>query len=147
MNNEVMFSSKKHDWETPGDLFDAIDSVCNFTLDVCANNHNAKCERFFSPEDDGLSQDWSNDICWMNPPYGREIKQWVEKARKESEMGATVVALLPSRTDTRWFHDNIYHKAHIIFLKGRITFVGGEHPAPFPSMIVVWNGNDLVERA
>jgi len=139
--NPVLFSSKTDEWETPQALFDELDREFGFTLDVCALPENAKCDLFFTPETDGLSQSWKGHICWMNPPYGREIGKWVKKAYEESQRGATVVCLLPARTDTRWFHDYIYGKAEIRFLRGRIKFVGAENSAPFPSMIVIYRGN------
>ena len=136
-NIEVHFSSKTIYWETPQNTFDKLNEEFNFTLDVCANDDNKKCDKFFSEEYDGLSQDWSNDICWMNPPYGREIGKWVKKAHEESLKGATVVALLPSRIDTRWFHDYCIDK-EVRFLKGRLKFGGSKNSAPFPSIVVVF---------
>lgn len=137
----VHFSSERMDWETPWELFEELHREFGFTLDVCAEEHNTKLGNYFSPEDDGLSQDWSGNTCWMNPPYGREIGKWVEKSHSEAQKGVTVVALLPARTDTRWFHNFIYKQAEIRFLKGRIKFVGAKNSAPFPSMIVVWEGD------
>jgi phage N-6-adenine-methyltransferase len=137
---DVHFSSNKHDWETPWELFNKLNDEFNFTIDVCAERSNSKLEHFFSPKEDGLSQSWSGHVCWMNPPYGREISKWVKKAYEESLRGCTVVCLLPARTDTKWFHDYIYGKAEIRFLKGRLKFVGAQHSAPFPSMIVVFRG-------
>jgi len=141
MNTDLMFSSDKSEWETPQWLFDQLDQEFGFTLDVCALPENAKCEAFFTPEDDGLSQDW-HGVCWMNPPYGREVLWWVRKAYEESCKGATVVCLLPARTDTLWFHDYIYGKAEIRFLKGRLKFVGAKNSAPFPSMVVIFKRSD-----
>ena len=141
MNTDVMFSSKTDEWETPQDLFDELDKEFNFVLDVCATSQNTKCVCYFNKELDGLKQNWAEfGSCWMNPPYGREIGKWVKKAYEESQRGATVVCLLPARTDTRWFHDYIYGKAEIRFLRGRIKFVGAENSAPFPSMIVIYRG-------
>ena len=134
----VHFSSKKSDWETPWDLFNALNEEFHFTVDVCAEEHNTKLKYYFSPEDDGLSVDWGNHICWMNPPYGREITKWVKKAWEESQKGATVVCLLPARTDTRWFHSYVLGKAEIRFIKGRLKFEGAKNSAPFPSMIVIY---------
>ena len=142
MNTRVMFSSNKDDWETPQWLFDKYDEIYNFTLDVCANNVNHKCSKYFTLKDNGLTKVWDGR-CWMNPPYGRNIKDWVEKAWNAVHIDKTaeiVVALLPARTDTFWFHEYIYNKYNttIDFLKGRIKFVGAKNSAPFPSMIVVW---------
>ena len=140
MNLATMFSSKRPDWETPKDFFEKFNNEFHFTLDVCATQANTKCKNFFSPEDDGLSKTW-NGICWMNPPYGKEISKWVKKAYEESLSGTTIVGLLPARTDTKWFHDYVLEKAEIRFIKGRIKFVGSKNAAPFPSMIVIWNNS------
>lgn len=137
MNNELMFSSKTDLWETPQEFFDKINAEYNFDIDVCANPNNAKCKQYFTPEIDGLIQEWKGH-CWMNPPYGRVIGKWVEKAYRSSKAGALVVGLLPARTDTKWFHKYIYYKAEIIFIKGRLKFGGFKNSAPFPSMIVIW---------
>lgn len=138
MNYEVMFSSKTDLWSTPQDLYDMLNEEFHFTLDVCALPENAKCERYYTPEIDGLSQKWDG-VCWCKPPYGREIGKWVAKAVKASEEGATVVMLLPARTDTRWFHDYVYKDyAEIRFIKGRLKFGGAKNAAPFPSMIVIF---------
>lgn len=140
LNTEVMFSSKSDCWETPQDLFDELDAEFGFTLDVCALPENAKCERYFTPEDDGLSQDWTG-VCWCNPPYGRQIGRWVRKAFFSSVHGATVVMLLPARTDTSWFHDYILHRSEVRFLRGRVRFRAGGADidrAPFPSMLVIF---------
>ena len=138
MNTQVMFSSKSDMWETPQDFFDKINKEFHFSCDVCAIPENAKCEKFFSPEIDGLKQEWAG-CCWCNPPYGREIGKWVEKAYTASTLGATVVMLLPARTDTKWFHEYIYNKAEIRFIKGRLKFGNSKTAAPFPSMVVIFN--------
>ncbi len=137
MVSKVLFSSQKTQWETPGWLFNELDREFGFNLDVCATEENAKCAMYFSPEDDGLSQDWMGLTCFMNPPYGRGIGEWIKKAYEENLKGATVVCLLPARTDTRWFHNYIYGKAEIRFLRGRLKFVGAKNSAPFPSMVTV----------
>ena len=134
MNLSPMFSSKTDMWETPQAFFDEMDREFHFTLDVCAVPENAKCEQFFSPSIDGLKQEWVG-VCWCNPPYGREIGKWVRKAY---ESDCTVVMLLPARTDTRWFHDYIYGKAEIRFIRGRLRFGAAATGAPFPSMVVIF---------
>lgn len=134
MNKELMFSSKTDLWSTPQDLFDKYNEIYQFETDVCALPENAKCEKFFTPEMDGLKQEWTG-VCWCNPPYGRQIGKWVEKACKSF---ATVVMLIPARTDTKWFHDYCLPYGKIEFLRGRLKFGGCENPAPFPSMIVVF---------
>lgn len=142
MMNEGMYSSNSDEWGTPQKLFDELNERFDFDVDVCANAENAKCRRYFSKEEDGLKQDWTQfKTCWMNPPYGRQIGSWIEKAYEASLHGTTVVCLLPSRTDTRWFHDYCV-KGEITFIKGRLKFNDGKVPAPFPSMIVVFGGKD-----
>lgn len=134
--NEVHFSSKTAEWETPQDLFDELDEYFCFDLDVCATPENAKCSRYYTKEDNGLSKAWIG-TCWMNPPYGRQIGEWIAYAYERSKYGATVVCLLPARTDTRWWHDYCT-KGEITFLKGRLKFSNAEFYAPFPSAIVVF---------
>jgi len=137
MNTEVMFSSKTDMWETPQDFFDALDRVFHFEIDICATPLNAKCEKFFTPDENGLQQEWRG-TCWMNPPYGREISKWVEKAYYSAKTtGATVVCLLPARVDTRWWHDYCA-KGEIFFVRGRLKFSGAKNSAPFPSAVVVF---------
>ncbi len=139
MNTDVMFSSKTDDWETPQDLFDKLDQEFEFNLDVCATQDNRKCRNFYTKELYGLKQDW-HGVCWMNPPYGREIGKWVQKAYEESLKGSTVVCLLPSRTDTRWWHDYCM-KGEVRFIKGRLKFGNSKNSAPFPSAIVIFRGD------
>ena len=135
MNTDLMFSSATDEWATPQDLFDDLHAAFGFTLDVCALPSNAKCSRYFTPEVDGLAQDWAPNVCWMNPPYGRTIGLWVKKAWDEASRGATVVCLLPSRTDTKWFHDYCM-RGDVTFLRGRLKFGDAKNSAPFPSVIV-----------
>ena len=121
----VHFSLKSNEWYTPQYLFDELNEKYQFTLDPCASHENAKCDKYFTIEDDGLTKDWSKDIVFMNPPYGRNIKHWIKKAYEESVKGATVVCLIPARTDTTYWHDYIFNNAYNIkFLKGRIKFGG-----------------------
>ena len=134
---KVHFSSNSNEWATPKSLFDTLDEEFLFTLDPCATKDNAKCSKFYTQEDDGLSQNWSNERVFMNPPYGREIGKWVKKACEESLKGAVVVCLIPARTDTKYYHDYIFPYAKIKFIKGRIKFDNGTgelNPAPFPSV-------------
>ena len=138
MNTELMFSSKTDLWSTPQDFFEDWNKKFNFTLDVCSDGINNKCEKFFTESDDGLKQTWEG-VCWMNPPYGRTIGQWMKKAYESSLEGATVVCLIPSRTDTKWWHDYAM-KGEITFIKGRLKFGGNKNPAPFPSAVVVFKG-------
>lgn len=137
MNTDVMFSSKSDLWETPQDLFDRLDAEFGFDLDACATPENAKCAAYYTPEMDGLSQPWKGTV-WCNPPYGHQVCRWVEKAARSALEGATVVMLLPARTDTRWFHRWIYRRAEVRFVKGRLKFGGSKNSAPFPSMVIVF---------
>lgn len=132
--NEALLSSKTGEWSTPQDFFDRLDWKYHFTLDAAATAENAKCARFFTAEDDGLTKNWGGQIVFCNPPYGREIGLWVRKGYEEAK-AAVVVMLLPARTDTRWFHDYCV-KGNITFLRGRLKFGGAKDAAPFPSMLV-----------
>lgn len=143
MNADVMFSSKTDLWATPQDFFDKLDAEFHFNLDVCALPENAKCAAFYTPEMDGLSQPWYGN-CWCNPPYGRQVGRWVAKAAQSAAEGATVVMLLPARTDTAWFHDYIYGRAEVRFVRGRLKFGGSTNSAPFPSMVVIFRPGDEV---
>lgn len=140
MNKELMFSSKDMTWSTPQDFYDKLHSEFNFNLDSCCEIHTAKCPEFFTKEDDGLTKDWAGKTVFCNPPYGRELGVWVEKCYNEAQKpGTTVVMLIPSRTDTQYFHNYIYKKAgEVRFIKGRLKFGGAQNPAPFPSMVVVF---------
>ena len=143
MNTELMFSSKTDLWETPQDLFDKLNNEFQFTLDVCATPENAKCDNFYTKEQDGLEYPWKGTV-WCNPPYGRGIGQWVRRALFASVSGSTVVMLLPARTDTKWFHHYIYKRnnVEIRFIRGRLKFGGSKNSAPFPSMVVVFMPHD-----
>lgn len=149
---DALFSSATVEWATPQAFFDALDREFGFVLDVCANTENTKCDAYFSKRSDGLRQDWAKyakgfgGAVWMNPPYGREIGAWVEKAVRESRAGATVVCLLPARTDVAWFHEFIwdagFHRprpgVEVRFVRGRLKFGGSKNSAPFPSVVVVF---------
>lgn len=137
--NKGLMTSNTDEWATPLDLFNELDSEFGFTLDVCADDWNHKTPNYFDKETDGLSQDWQG-VCWMNPPYGRQIGLWLKKAHESSGWGATVVCLVPARTDTAWWHDYAA-KGEVRFIRGRIKFVGREgvkDAAPFPSAIVIF---------
>ena len=135
----VHYSSDSYEWETPQELFDSLDREFCFGLDPCATRQNAKCEIYFTKLDDGLKQNWRKFTVFMNPPYGRVIGKWVQKASEAAKLGATVVCLLPARTDTSYWHDYILERegVEIRFLRGRIHF-SGAGPAPFPSAVVVF---------
>lgn len=136
MNNDLMFSSNTPEWATPQEFFDRLNDLYHFNLDVCATAENAKCEKYFTKEQDGLSQSWGGYCVWCNPPYGRGISKWVQKGYEEAKIpGTTVVMLLPARTDTAWFHQYCRF-GEVVFLKGRLKFGGCKNSAPFPSMLV-----------
>jgi site-specific DNA-methyltransferase (adenine-specific) len=140
--DKALFSSNSTEWGTPQDLFDELNKKYRFTLDPCGTAENAKCKRFFSASEDGLSKSWKGERVFCNPPYGREMGKWIKKCYESALEGAVVVALLPSRTDTAWFWDYIWpEKATVKFIKGRLKFVmnGKNNSAPFPSMIVIWH--------
>ena len=135
---KVMFSSKSDEWGTPKDFFRKLDVIYNFTLDPCSTPQNAKCKNFYTMEDDGLEKDWEGETVFVNPPYSK-IKDWVLKCHRESlKPNTTVVMLIPSRTDTKWWHQYCMAAHQILFVKGRLKFEGGEHAAPFPSAVVVF---------
>lgn len=137
--NKGLFSCNTDLWATPQAFFDELNAEFHFDLDPCALPDNAKCERFFTPEDDGLKQDWGGRKVFCNPPYGSAIKHWVKKCYDESLKPDTlVVMLIPARTDTSYFHDYIYHKAELRFVRGRLHFNEAKQGAPFPSMVVVF---------
>lgn len=136
----IHFKSESCEWETPQAFFDKYDEIYSFNTDVCAALNNAKCTHFFSKDDSGLDKNW-HGRCWMNPPYGREIGKWMQKAYEEAQKGATVVCLVPARTDTKWWHDYAM-KGEIEFIRGRLKFNGHKNSAPFPSAIVVFKGID-----
>jgi phage N-6-adenine-methyltransferase len=136
-----LYSSERGDWATPQDLFDLLNEEFEFDLDVCAMPWSAKCARYFTPDEDGLSQVWTGR-CFMNPPYGREIGDWVHKAFKSAERDAEfVVCLVPARVDTDWWW-RCCRFGEIRFLRGRLHFDDGEDAAPFPSAVVIF-GKDF----
>jgi len=140
---QVHFSSASAEWDTPDDLFAELDKIFRFNLDACASPENAKCARFFTKDTDALRQRWTGTV-WMNPPYGREINAFMCKAYEESLRGSTVVCLVPSRTDTAWWH-KYAKRGQVVFLRGRLKFSGAPHSAPFPSAIVIFWGGQLGE--
>jgi site-specific DNA-methyltransferase (adenine-specific) len=136
-----LFSTERCDWETPSRFFQALDEEFDFEIDVAATDSNAKCGNYYTKAQDGLLQDWAGKRCFCNPPYGTEISAWVKKAYDESQRGALVVMLIPARTDTRYWHDYIFNKAEIRFIKGRLRFgMAGRQTgvAPFPSAVVIF---------
>ncbi len=136
MMSRVVYSNNTGIWETPQAFFDSLDEEFHFDIDVCALPQNAKCKRFYTPFH-GLVQPWKG-VCWCNPPYGRGVEKWVRKA---AESDATIVMLLPARTDTKWFHEYIYGKAEVRFIKGRLKFGSVKDNAPFPNMVVIFRNH------
>lgn len=147
MNTALHFSKASDEWETPQAFFDEMDREFHFTLDVCASTVNHKCARFFwnGCTTSGLTSDWSEDVCWMNPPYS-QLKLWLAKASESARCGATVVCLIPSRTDTKAWHRFIWDKSihkprpgvEVRFIEGRLKFGGCTNSAPFPSAVVIF---------
>lgn len=145
---KTLFSSASDEWSTPQKLFDELHDEFRFTLDPCATKENAKCKRFYTKADNGLSFSWKGERVFCNPPYSKnQIGLWLEKAAIScSHYGTLTVFLIPARTDTRWFHNHVWDKdshrawlnTEIRFLKGRIKFGDSKNSAPFPSMIVVF---------
>lgn len=132
-----IFSHKSDEWETPQWLFDNLNEGFHFDLDVCATDENTKCAEWYTEEADGLKQDWGVATVWCNPPYS-QCEAWCKKVYEHYLNGGVGVMLLPVRTDTRWFHDYVWGKAEIIFIRGRLRFGGSTQNAPFPSMVVVY---------
>lgn len=138
MNLNAIFGSVKMDYGTPQKLFDDLDAEFMFTVDVAASPANAKCERFYTEQDDGLSKSWAGEVVFCNPPYGRELPKWVKKAKEESA-NATIVMLIPARTDSTYWHEYIFGGgAEVRFLRGRLSFEGSTNKAPFPSAVVIF---------
>ena len=143
--NKALLTSKKQNWETPPEVFEPLNKEFNFTLDPCAEKHTAKCEKYYTVNENGLFQDWQGETVFVNPPYGRHLTKWIAKSYLESEKENTlVVMLIPSRTDTKYFHDIIKpFSSEIRFLRGRIKFLAAgkrKLAAPFGSMIIIFGG-------
>lgn len=138
MGMDVHFSSVRMDWATPDDLYRRLHRLYRFNLDAAASAENAKCRRFYSLEHCGLKASWQGARVWCNPPYGRELPKWVDKAILEAPGADLIVMLVPSRTDTRWWHRAI-KTARPVFLEGRLKFKGAAHAAPFPSALLIWS--------
>lgn len=140
MIGKALFTSNSDEWATPQDVYDMLNKEFSFNLDPCATEENHKCKKYYTTETDGLLQKWGGCRVFCNPPYSN-ISAWVEKAFRETRNDNTLVVLLiPSRTDTRYFHDFIYQRAEIRFIKGRLKFGDSKSSAPFPSMVVIFRG-------
>ena len=138
MNTDLMFSSNSNEWATPQDFYEKLNEEFNFTLDPAADDNNHKCTKYFTEKENGLLQKWGGNTVFCNPPYGRQTSDWVKKAYEEAqEPNTTVVMLLPARTDTKYFHNYIYQKHEIRFIRGRLKFGDSKNAAPFPSMVVI----------
>lgn len=137
---QVMFSSKTNEWATPQDFFDMLNTTYGpFTLDAAASDDNYKVATYYTQADDSLSQNWGDNVVFLNPPYGRDLKHWVRKAYLEGQKdNTTVVMLIPARTDTKYWHDYAMKADEIRFVRGRIKFGAGTNSAPFPSAVVVF---------
>jgi phage N-6-adenine-methyltransferase len=132
-----LFTSERQDWRTPPDLFKELDEEFHFTLDACALPHNATLPRYFTPDDDGLRQDWAQERVWCNPPYNN-LAAWLAKGHDSARKGALCVFLIPARTDTKAWHNHAVHAHEIRFLKGRLKFGNATNSAPFPSAIAIF---------
>ena len=149
MFDKVLFGAANDNWATPREVFEPLNAEFCFTLDPCCRPHTAKCAKFYTPDEDGLSQDWSQDVVFMNPPYGRLIGKWMKKAFEEAQAGAIIVCLVPARTDTRWWHQYCMKSSEIRFFNRRIGFLaandnavlGSKANATFPSAVVVFRPN------
>ena len=139
----VMFSSKTGEWATPQEFFDKLNwRFGPFDLDPCAHASNTKCANFFTEAEDGLSKNWEGFTSFVNPPYGRGIEKWIQKAYEESRKEDTkVVMLIPARTDTKYWHQYVMRADEVYFVKGRLKFGDSDNSAPFPSAIVVFDGS------
>jgi len=133
-----LYSSRSEEWPTPQDFFEQLDEEFGFTLDPCATESNAKCPSFFTRHQDGLQQDWGSNRVFCNPPYGKQMRLWACKCLEASKRGALVVLLAHARTDTRWFHDVVYGRAELRFIRGRLKFGEAQTSAPFPSLVAVF---------
>lgn len=144
MVSKALFSSNSDEWSTPSAVYDELDKEFNFNLDPCSSDDNHKCDNYYTIEDDGLSKNWGGYRVFCNPPYSN-ISDWVKKAWRESTKDNTLVVLLiPARTDTKYFHEYIYQRSEIRFIKGRLKFGDSKNSAPFPSMVVIFRSGGLI---
>ena len=140
---KVMFSSKSDEWSTPQEFYEKLDNTHHFTLDPCASDENHKCDKYYTMETDGLAQNWAGETVFVNPPYS-DIKAWCAKAHAEGcKKGTKVVLLIPSRTDTKYFHEHCMEASEILFVKGRLKFGDQKNCAPFPSMVVIFESESM----
>ena len=144
--HQSLYSSRSEDWPTPADFFALLHAEFSFTLDACATRENAKCRRYFTKATNGLLRPWGTETVFCNPPYGKHMREWARKCFEASQRGATVVLLAHARTDTRWFHDWVYGKAQLRFVKGRLKFGDGRQSAPFPSLVAIYTPSGPHQR-
>ena len=143
MVGDALFSRNSDEWATPEKIYAELDAEFHFDLDPCATAENSKCKRYFDKHTNGLLKNWGGCRVFCNPPYS-QIGKWVAKCFYESRQDNTlIVMLIPSRTDTKYFHNYIMHRAEIRFIKGRLKFGDLKNPAPFPSMVVIFRGANL----
>lgn len=136
---QIMHSSDDMTWATPAAWFEYLDLEFGFTLDPCCSHATAKCKKHYTPEEDGLSKSWQDERVFMNPPYGRELPNWMRKAYTEArDNGALVVCFVPARVDTTWWHQFACKASEIRFPKGRVKFAGAENSAPFPVAVIIF---------
>ena len=141
----ALFSRASDEWSTPPDLWRTLHEEFGFTLDAAATQENTTCVRFFDRRVDALTVSWENAVVWLNPPYSK-CRPFLAKAKQEAQAGATVVCLVPSRTDTKWWHESVWDTARhqprpggeVRFVKGRLRFGPGTGTAPFPSALVIF---------
>lgn len=158
MNKDFLFSSVSNEWETPVELFSLLNKEFHFTLDAASTDQNHKCKKYYTQKNSGLEKSWAGERVYLNPPYGRSISRWMKKAYESSlQPNTSVVCLIPSRTDTKWFHDYAVN-GDIRFLKGRLKFINRTlpswrpdgnfkvTPAPFPSMIVIFDASYVYDN-
>lgn len=142
-DTKAMFTSGRDDWRTPTAMFDALNKEFFFNVDLCADENNHLCAEYYTKDRDGLNADLRGKRVFCNPPYGKTLGKWVRKcAESKAEVA---VMLIPARTDTAWFHDYVWGKAEVRFIRRRIRFDGSTTDAPFPSMIVIFK-EDSDER-
>lgn len=145
MVNKSLFTSDSDEWATPDDLYINLHKHFKFELDAAADHDNNKCDTYYTCENSGLLNPW-RDNTFCNPPFSM-IKDWVRKAYEQSRIwGGKKVMLIPARTDTRYFGDYITRASEIYFIKGRLKFSGAKNSAPFPSVIVVFEGSKEGDR-
>jgi site-specific DNA-methyltransferase (adenine-specific) len=142
--NEALFSSVRTGWCTPSWILTLVEKVGPIGLDPCSNMESGvRATERWEKSDDGLSREWGgHGLVYVNPPYGREIGPWMVKCRDEGRRGVEIIALVPSRTDTRWFQDCALTADQILLYRGRLVFEGAPNAAPFPSAVLYW-GRDV----